>query len=552
MTEPLPVLTPARGSLTDDTVAQHLGRPARVVFVDSLPAHVEDPVPVRDLVDIARRLAHRTVERFEHEFPEVLSLPFATTDLKDALRVAVQLRLLTVELIPMLAFLKAFDGGERAIWMSTVHGDDLASVLGCDPPVMTGPEPGECVARLHRQFRRGDAEGEQRTRSVLEKAPDAAAVIVTGGPGDSVVLRHVAEAVGATRPLIVMGKNSREETVATVREVGALVGAHTIEASPDLLRPTKQRTRELAAAWDHAIRRTACSAGAVGCIRSLSLLAALQRHAAGFERLFREHPPTLVAGSWHRSPLGGVLAAVTSSAAVVDVQHGTLVPFGVADAMHADMLLAWNDYSVDVLKSEGGGAAAVAVVGNPLWDALRDLGSRKRPRQGSIRVGFFPQPPKGPMLTRGMLDSVVKMVLELLHERPEIDLVIKERARSTTVRSAFAELEGTGRMQVVEHQAGSLEAVLGDIDVAASVHSTVLLDALAAGIPAVSIIPGGALQGVEMDVLQVAPVARDVAELSQALDRLVRAGPPSLPHSVLPRFEQPFSERVAEALQSLS
>lgn len=389
--------------------------------------------------------------------------------------------------------------------------------------------------------------------------PQAEAVVFVGSDTEAPQLVALADVLSRRGRVLVQAKQS---STAARRALDLFSGAAgVVTRAPEDLAGWPARPAHV---LDWADRVRAAVAGlderdAGWVALHLASLLPIVRLGAGMRHLVERSGARVVAGALDRTVLGPLLQAVVPPGVrTVDLQHGSLMPFAVGDLATFDLVLAWSERAAQVLRADGYPEdALVEVVGNPRWDLLRSgRAACAEPlaswRQGSRVVAIFPQPAKGPFLTRSGAAAMGRWLAAWARARGDVRFLVKTRTggEGMELGPELARLESDGQLRVVGGgDTASLGAVLACADVAVSTYSTALADAIAAGVPAVALDPHGSVGSMGLDIEELIPVA-DRATLSfSRLDEALAAGSPPLPDgAVMPAYDEPYLRRLQAAI----
>ncbi len=522
--------------------SEALGAATLVTGVD-----VRTPLRLRpdELVRLGRHLADQCCDHVEAWVDGGLNAVLPGADLRRVLAARLTLRFVLKDLPPLLGTLSAATGPTVVLdsGLSDEQLHAVAEAVGGSTSV-TGASSNLALDLL-------PPAGRARRRLMRAPGGGGGVVLVCGSVTDLPFLLPSLDAAGA-RPVTVLLKNGRPEAM----RAGAVLGARGAELLPVDGLPGWSATT----AGREARARLAAAAGAAAgrdpLLRELDRALDL---VCRVESVLRARQPRAVVGALDRSPVGGALAGAPSRAdvSVVDVQHGTFLPAGVLDLLAFDVVLAWNARTAERLRADGH-AGGLKVVGNPRWDELAELtveptaaAQRLRSWKGSRRlVLYLPQPAKGPYLTAEVLSRTEGVLAELLRDRSETCLLVKERARASGAgdHGPLSGLAAEDRVRVVADDELELAQALALANVGVSIYSTALADALAAGVPAVAVDVAGVVRDLRLDFFDVVPVCSSAVELGLLLDRAWDAGPPAQAPEVFPSFPLPYAERLVAAL----
>lgn len=527
------------------------------------------PLSASAAFGLARALADQSADRLASRLPDVFDVLVPGASLRPAFVAALTLRLSLKELPGLVAFLSA-DGSPAA---PRVLVDPLldAAQLQALRARLAVPHTGDLVVRGT-----SDLDVVAAARMALPRrspwpwrggsrpAP-AAGVVLCGAESDVPYASAVVATLGDRGGSTVLAKNDRPETrraVDTLLRSGA-VGA---TAPEDVARLPWRRSsyRRLAAALQGLQVSADALRGqdAVAARRHLQRLLASARVTLGLEAFLRHTRPTLVVGALDRSPYGPLLAVWARQLGfrTVNVQHGAFMALHVLDLVESDLALTWNRHSAAALHADGFAGSSV-VVGNPHWDGLAAGAAASRTGRaaaalrswaaGRRLVVVLPQPVRGFLLSPSALERLYRTVLDLALARPDVCVLVKQRARDEEDRASalLAPLMDQGRARTVPAADLRLADALAAADLAVSVYSTALADAVAMGVPAASIDPDGAVRALGLDFAPLVSFCADVADLGRALDDARRPAQDADRASVMPTFVEPYAARLSTALR---
>ena len=516
------------------------------------------PVPPDDLYRLARLFAEAWAQSMERAAPGIFTKLLPGIDLRPAYIVATTLRLGQVNLPRLISYLEVADRTEPIAIVD----------LGLD-----GRQVLRAERRLRRRFGRRRVHFLSAQSTVgLRKAAD---LIET-----SLSERRSLEGVAGSDVLAIVGTHRELPALSPVidaLEAGSLAILPKT-SSPEAERAAHQLAeREQATllpvadtlSWDSPLARKAVESlrkvqgeirqlGPLMVTRMLPLLR-MVRHSTILAAALGAAQPRVVVGSFDRTPTGALLrhAARTSGCkpAIIDLQHGTLLPFHIVDLMDFDLVLAWNEASRSLLDRESRGKLrSIAVVGNPLWDTLAEDNERM---PGPLRewaskysiIAYFPQPPKGAYLTSQTMLRVMRELTEVVTNIPGTALLVRPHERDEEAAFDPGIVSLHDRVRIVEEKEADLATVLRLARVAVSVYSTALADARAAGVPAVSFDPAGIAPRLGLDFADEVSFCRTQDELAQAIRIALSSHAPPPSSRVIPSFDRPYRDRIRGPLQ---
>lgn len=545
--------------------------PIRVVV-----AQANDPSYLR----LPRRLADMSVDHLQQMDPDLFADILPEQSLRDLFCLTLTFRLATEVLPGLLGFLA--DGRRRRRRTLLVDtGLSPRQVRVAEEFLGMAPTEGplEChstvkdhlLSKVHKEFRRGQPAAADPAET-LHELPDDAAILLCGSATELAYLRPATEALTHLVPVVVLAKNDRPDTRKACDDLRQ-AGAERVLPSGvwTTVRGHRRTLTNVVSATGRLAETDARLQGSERAfwLHNLALLFADVRLVLALEQIVEACQPTIVGGAMDRNIYGVAFGQLRSRAdfRVVNFQHGTMMPYGTMDLTPFDRAFVWNDAARDIMLGDGyRDADTIRVVGNPAWDALADLptdldsaaAAGLREWKGDARLVLaLPQPAKGPFLTRQSLQTFWDLLSEYVLSHHDVKLAVKLRAREQPIpdSAAFRELAAMGRMRVLPSKEFSLAEALSCADVAVSIYSTALADAVAAGIPAVSIDADGILERFPADFGKAVIICRSSREISSAFDRLLtddnHVSTASITQSFIPQFTRSYAHRLGQELRDV-
>lgn len=534
----------------------------------------DDGAPPLHVFATARALADETAAELQASYPDLFGAFVPEHDLYDAFRLALTLRLAIDEIPRLLGFL-AHPG--RRVGLTVLVNFSLSEAQVRRVEELAGVQRASelqdvvCLSTATDKLLRvlqhevtGDPPSE-RSSQAADAEPGCAIVLC----GSETERAHLSALVGILRDrgrgVLVLAKNDRPENLRLCTDLATLGGGGVLRAEAFAALPLTDPSRRCAAP---AVERLRAQHEAIGGDRrkgfrltNLATFRSLLRTALAVEALVAAVKPTLVAGALDRTVYGALMSSPGRGYATVDLQHGTVLPMHVMDLLRFDLTLMWNRRSRMSLISDGyPPSARVKVIGNPNWDALRgrsgdtpaarDLAEWKG--TGTLVVAF-PQPAKGPFLSRALLRRVDDWLAAAVAARDDVKLLVKLRPREDRAGAdPFASLASAGRVRTMTAREISLADALSCADLAVSVYSTALADAVAAGVPAVSVDPQGIVAALGFDFRDAVRVCATALDLHSAVADAATGGghAATIDDDFLPRFTDSYPQRLHAALDS--
>lgn len=180
---------------------------------------------------------------------------------------------------------------------------------------------------------------------------------------------------------------------------------------------------------------------------------------------------------------------------LINVQHGLMYQSKLADQYHFDAMLVWNDLSRQVLLQDGYPvSASLKVTGNPLWESDKlptsspVLDELRRWKNGRKLIAVYTQY-TGDYTQPAERRKLLRTLLAHLEQNPEDCLLIKKHPleHDTLVEDTLGAWLENGRIRVFSGGQVSLQESLALADLAVSISSTALLDALRYDVPSLAI-----------------------------------------------------------------
>jgi hypothetical protein len=554
--------------------------PSATVFVTSQPTTATDhadtertppavsPLSADKHFETARRVANESIDELHDLLPELFDPWLPAIDLQRPYTYLLTLRLALREIPEILAFVADVSKrGAHAVLVDPLLGDaslkNLLRVAGLEVP------PGGLDLRYSEgalPSRILGVDSQPRTRQEQRaSAPRGGALILVGSDVELPFLLPISEILAESGPVTFVGKEdtpASRRALAELAHLGETITAKSMRRArvhmgqgslpPEVLERLDEQVQSLSPRLRGFVRV------------HLSGMRAVARTAIGFSRLIEQTAPEIVVGSLDRS-LFGVLAVEIQKEGrfhTVNLQHGTVMPKATSDLLRFDLSLAWNEWSRAITLRDGYPAEClIEIVGNPRWDALSHLsgeelgsaGEELAAWKGSDRlVAIFPQPAKGPFISEETIEAIYQWIARWAGQREDLKLVVKHRSAGDDPELPVSLRDAT-YFRSFSAPGISLEEVLANADVAVSGYSTALLDAIAAGVPAVSADPGANLSGLPLDLLAIAQPCDSYSRFSDAMDTAISNKSlvlEDIPPDVLPRFDEPYETRISTVLRA--
>lgn len=516
-------------------------------------------VPPASWFGAARAIAERVVDDLHVTYPPLVDGVLPDTSLRDFFVAAATLRLGIEELPRVASYLAQHPYFQHWVLVNTETGPNevntLARLIGRRFPGRR-PRPATTVSTSVFAKHAGLLEGIDAPP--LPPTPRGGVVALVGSEAEVGKLQAFVDAVEG--PVVVVPKNDRAESRAAAHRLADLARGTLLDAltSNRVLAsaPSRERTAALLRQLGPVMHEDP-SRRALLVNRAAATLSTV-RQVLALDAVIAVTGPRLIVGALDRTAIGALLPDLAHNvgAKVVDFQHGSLTRSEILDLMPFDLVAAWNERSRTTMIDEGFPRPdRVVVVGNPAWNAGTVDGDRPAPLAGWAGdddvVLFLPQPAKGPYLTDSTIRRVTHGVVQAVRERPHTKLLVRERPRAIPdawPRDILDVL--SDRCRIVDAADVPLARALNIADVAVSIYSTALADALHAGIPAVAFDPDRVVPGLGLDFTPALEITHDEESLRAALDDALgrRKIDPSRWPDVFPQFDAAYHDRIVAVL----
>lgn len=488
--------------------------------VDRQPAAAAIP----DYFRLARRAADTMVDRLIAVAPATVHAAVPGIDLERALRLDLTLRYAIKELPGIVAAMRSASD-ELVVANAGLPVEALAEVaerVGGPARIAVTSTASNAVVDAHRSWleQAREAPGLQEVTGGVR--PGGAAVLVGAGT-ELAYLRAVTDALGSAGPVLHVAKHDGGDALSTIER----------------LEPTQPvvRAETLAGlgidddAWtlaSAAIDTLPTGSPDPALMDVIADALALQRLALTLHALIEGADLRVLAGSMDRTTWGALAAAAPVRS--INVQHGALLPFAIADLLAFDVALTWGPASTRALRADGYAPQhPVVEVGNAAWDAgpVQPCPEDLDAWRGDDRVAVvLTQAVKGPLLTAALIEDTYRCIDAAIAASPGWKVLVKLRHGQDGVleRETFR----SDRVRIVSAEDVPLRGALACADVALSIYSTALLDAAAAGVAPVAIDLARAEPLARLDLWDSVTVVHTEAELRELF-----ASPPAGPDAAI-------------------
>lgn len=585
------VLLPSADDRLIGEVAERLGERRRRVSGFSIDTSSTRHIPKvpssapaalhPDYSELVRRLAAESTERFDRLCPGFYLEAIPGVELAPLVRNVLARRLAFRDVPAAIDFVVARRGSAPAPhrrWRprATVYGLTLTTAQLAQIDLMIDGHATfeaaafasaarlDLVRKTHKYFRRGQPGSTDELAVRLADEAGSDHLVVVGAETDLVFLLPLVQLLAPTGSVTVVRKNDRpsaERAAEILVEAGAtgIVGA-------------EERARQRGTATKRSSVASALSsvAGSYGSFSSedatfvrhhLADLVPLIRDLLAWDVLLESTTPRLIAGAFDSSPIGATLSALQSTARLLNFQHGTVSALGADLAAKFDVSAVWNEHTRRAFVGSGSAADGVVVLGNPRWEALATPGpvpaesdtvaDLKRWRAGRPLVVVFPQPEKPPFLVDGDMQRLFAWCSAALRASPDVLLLVKRRSASDLAGEAtLAALRRRGRVRFLNDDEITLAEALGQADLAVSVVSAALADAIAAGVPGAALDVSGSFDALRPDFRHSVQVCRTERAFVGLIDVLGsgRVETPVRDPLFLPEFDAAYDDRLSALL----
>lgn len=260
--------------------------------------------------------------------------------------------------------------------------------------------------------------------------------------------------------------------------------------------------------------------------------------AVGAIGLRRGLRPRLIVGSMEKSRPGLVLSALGPYLGMktFNIQHGNIGRQRMLDLVAFDMFGIWREETRRILLEDGyNSEAAVRVVGRPAASRQSALDGDLQPDPkltewiaGRRVLTLFLQPPKAPYVSPARLSELLDLLTRFVGAGERDVLLVKPHPANTPedIKRWSGTIQGNGAVRMLAGQQNAMATALAATDIAVSLSSTALQDAVVAGRRAIAYDPDAALDRLRMDLPGGVEVARSARDLSALLERSGRRRTP--------------------------
>ena len=301
------------------------------------------------------------------------------------------------------------------------------------------------------------------------------------------------------------------------------------------------------------------------------------KNTLSIETLIQAYQPRLVLGCSEYTMFSHIQTVLQPKYGfkTLNVQHGNMDPPYTLDTVTFDSFFVWNEQTRHIVEQDGYHPMdSVHIVGNPQWESLANDYQHTKPsplyqdlltwKGADSLIGAFAQY-LDVNHSEADRNAYLGALLLYVKNNPNVKLLIKphpsEKAMASMQRYIDSHNLGK-RVRLLSPNALSLWETLKIIDIATSVFSTTLIDALSLKKPVVALDFYHLLEEVHVDIHDLAWVAHSADEAHEIFTDLL-ADSPIEKHltrfddhqeawqELFPTFNQPYTYRLERQLALL-
>ena len=301
------------------------------------------------------------------------------------------------------------------------------------------------------------------------------------------------------------------------------------------------------------------------------------KNTLSFEVLMQGYRPKLVLGCSEYTMFSHIQTVLQPkySFKTLNVQHGNMDPPYTLDTVSFDSFFVWNEQTRHIVEQDGFQPMEnVHIVGNPQWEALANDCKNTKPsplyqdlltwKGADSVIGAFAQY-LDVNHSEADRNTYLGTLLHYVKNNPNVKLLIKPHPSEKAMAGIQRYIESYNlgkRVRLLSPTALSLWETIKIIDIATSVFSTTLIDALSLKKPVVALDFYHLLEEVHVDIHDLAWVAHSAEETYEIFTDLL-ADSPIEKHlnrfddhrdawnELFPNFSQPYTYRIESQLAVL-